>query len=172
MDAMKGRTDGSTTANLVKGALAGAAGVWALDRVTWLVWDREDPEALEQEHEARPDGLDPAHVIANRTAEAVGQDLTPKQPNSAGLAVHYALGIVPGALYGALRHRVKGLGAGHGALYGLGLFLLQDELSNPVLGTSGPPGDYPWQAHARGVAGHLALGTVTDLVCDALDRMS
>ncbi len=156
---------------MLKGGLAGAAGVWALDRVTWYVWDQESPETLEQEREARPGGLDPAHVIANRTAGAMGEELTPRQPNPAGIAAHYALGIVPGALYGALRHRIGGLGAGRGLLYGMGLFVLQDELANWMLGTSGEPTEYPWQAHARGVVGHLALGAVTDLVCQVLDQV-
>lgn len=161
---------GSLVNNVVKGALAGAAGVWALDRVVWFLWNREEPETLEQEREARPEGLDPAHVIANRIAGAMGQELTPKQPHPAGIAAHYALGIAPGALYGALRHRANGFSLSRGALYGLGLFFLQDELANKMLGTSGSPTDYPWQAHTRGFVGHLALGTAMEVAYKTLDR--
>lgn len=166
-----GRENGSLATDMVKGAIAGAAGVWALDKVTWALWDREDPRTLEQEREARPEGLDPAHVMANRAAEAMGTDLTPKQPHPAGIAAHYGLGIMPGAIYGVLRNRVGGVGAGRGMLYGLGLFLMQDEGLNPVLGTSGKPMEYPWQAHARGVVGHLTLGLVTDTTFEILDRV-
>ena len=163
--------DGNLAADVLKGAIAGAVGVWALDKVTWWLWDREDPHPLQREREARPGGLDPAHVMANRAAEAVGTELTPEQPHPAGLAMHYGLGIVPGAAYGALRKRVPGVGAAGGMVYGLGLFLLQDEGLNPVLGTSGEPWEYPWQAHARGLIGHLVLGAVTHATLNALDRV-
>lgn len=158
-------------ADALKGAVAGAVGVWALDKVTWAMWDREDPAALRREAAARPGGLDPAHVIANRAAEAAGTELAPRQPHPAGIGVHYALGIGPGAAYGVLRKRVPAVGAAAGMAYGLALFLLQDEGLNPLIGTSGAPGEYPWQAHARGLVGHLVLGAVTDATLNALDRV-
>lgn len=169
---MNDGTEGTLLADVVKGAVAGAVGVWVMDKVTWWLWDREDPAALRREHAARPEGLDPAHVMANRAAEALGTELRPRQPHPAGLAVHYGLGIVPGAVYGALRSRVSGVGAAGGLVYGLGLFLAEDEGLNPVLGTSGGLGEYPWQAHARGLVGHLALGAATHAALDLLDRVA
>lgn len=83
--------------DLVKGAIAGAVAAWATDRVGWWMWNREDPAALRQEREARVEGMDPAHVTANRVAEAAGTFLTPRQPHPAGIAVHYGLGVEPGA---------------------------------------------------------------------------
>ncbi|MDQ3557468.1 MAG: hypothetical protein M3409_11940 [Gemmatimonadota bacterium] len=53
-------------ADLVKGAIAGAVAVWAMDRVGWWMWNREDPAALRQEREARVEGMDPAHVTGWR----------------------------------------------------------------------------------------------------------
>lgn len=161
----------SLLSDMLKGALAGAVGVIALDKVTWAMWDRENPQALDQERKARPEGLDPAHAAANRMAEAVGTRLTPKQPHAAGIAVHYGLGILPGAVYGALRKRVPIVGAAAGTAFGLALFLMQDEGLNPVIGTSGMPGEYPWQAHARGLIGHLVLGAVTDATINVFDRV-
>lgn len=158
--------------DLIKGALAGAVGVWALDRVTWAMWDREDPRDLARERAARADGLDPAHVIANRAAEAMGTELTPKQPHPAGVAVHYGLGVGPAAAYAVLRKRVPAVGAAGGLLYGLGLFLMQDEGLNPLMGTSGKPWEYPWQAHARGLVGHLVLGAATHATLEVLDRVA
>lgn len=160
----------SLLGDLLKGAVAGAVGVIALDQITWAMWDREDPEALQREREARPGGLDPAHVVANRMAEAMGTKLTPKQPHAAGIAVHYGLGILPGAIYGALRKRAPIVGTGAGTAFGLALFLLQDEGLNPMIGTSGSPGEYPWQAHARGVVGHAVMGAIMDATLDMLDR--
>ncbi len=156
---------------MVKGAIAGAVGVWAMDQVGWAMYNREDPVALQQELEARVEGKDPADVAAGKMAEMVGVTLTPEQPHPAGIAVHYALGIVPGAAYGALRHSMPGLTAGHGLLYGLGLFLLHDEGLAPALGLASGPMQYPRQAHARGLVSHLVLGAVTDAVLNILDEV-
>jgi hypothetical protein len=157
-------TQSGMMADALKGAVAGAVGVWVMDRVDWFMYDHVDEEARRRTQAVRPGGLDPAHVIANRAAGAFGVTLSPRQPHPAGIAVHYSLGIGPGALYGALYERVPAIGAGRGALYGLGLALLEDEIANPVAGLSARPGDYPWQAHARGVVAHLVYGLVTDAV--------
>ncbi len=158
-------------ANLVKGAIAGAVGVWLMDQVGWGLYLREDPAASRKEQAARVGGKDVAHVAAGKLARVLGRTLTPAQPHPAGLAVHYALGVAPGALYGALRRRVGGLGAGRGLLYGLGLFLVNDELLAPALGLASGPLQYPWQAHARGLVSHLVLGAATDTVLEVLDQI-
>lgn len=157
---------------LVKGAIAGAIGVWALDQVTGWMWEHESARTRQLETNARPGGLDPAHVMANRAAEAMGATISPQQPHPAGIAVHYGLGIGPGAAYGVLRKRFRAVGAGGGLLYGLSLFLLQDELANPLLGTSGGPTEYPREAHVRGLVGHLIYGAATNAALDVLDRVA
>lgn len=142
-DRRSGADTGDLVTNAVEGALAGAIGVWAMDKVIWAMWDRTDPAKLQQEREARPGGLDPAHVIANRAADAVGTKLTPKQPHPAGIGVHY----------------------------GLGLFLVEDEGVNPILGTSGGPTEYPMEAHVRGLVGHLVLGAATHASLKLMDQV-
>ena len=42
---------------------------------------------------------------------------------------------------------------------------------NPVLGLTPGPMAFPWQAHARGLAGHLAYGVTSNAVLDAVDRV-
>lgn len=163
------RDDGNLLLDWAKGALAGAAGVWAMDRVGWVLWRLEDRENVHREYMARPGGLDPAHAAANRVADALDRPLSPKQPHPAGIAVHYALGIVPAMAYAALRRDVPEVAAGRGLLFGLGLFLLEDEGAAPLLGLASGPAAYPWQAHARGLVSHLVLGVVTHAVLDLLD---
>ena len=167
-----GQGSGDVATAMVKGAVAGAIAVWAMDRVGWWMWNREDPAALQQEREARVEGMDPAHVTANRVADAVGTSPTPRQPHPAGIGVHYGIGMAPAMAYAALRHQVPALRTGRGLLYGLGLFLVVDEGMVPALGLAGGPTEYPWQAHARGLATHLVLGVVTDAALDLLDRVA
>lgn len=149
-------------ADLMLGAAAGAVGVWVMDRVGWFMYNNEDPAALQQEHQARPGSVDVAHAAVQKFAILMGHTRPPEQPNAAGIAVHYALGVVPGALYGVLRNRVPALRAGGGAVYGLALFAVMDETAAPLLGIASGPTSYPWQAHARGLIAHLVLGVTTE----------
>ncbi|MDP9378265.1 MAG: DUF1440 domain-containing protein [Actinomycetota bacterium] len=153
------------------GALAGAAGVWVMDKIGWSMYGREDDDARRQEHEARVHGKDPAHVAVEKVAEMTGAPLPTEEPNPAGVAVHYGLGMIPGAMYGAARHEFPALRTGSGALYGMGLFLTQDEVTAPLLGLASPPGDYPVEAHVRGLVSHVALGVVTETVLGLTDRV-
>ena len=156
---------------IVKGAIAGAASVWMMDRVTGYMYRNEDPKAYKQEKKAQKNGKYVAFVAADKMANAVGASMSDRQEYIAGKTVHYLLGIMPGALYGVLRHRVKGLDKGRGLLYGLGLFILMDELVAPLTGLSSGPAAYPWQAHVRGLAGHLTVGATTDTAIRALDKV-
>lgn len=170
-EARNGEGSGDLVSDALKGAIAGAIGVWAMDKVGWAMWNRTDPANLMREELARPRGLDPAHVVANRAAEALGTELTPRQPHPAGVAVHYGIGVFPAAAYGALRYRFPALTAGAGLLFGLGLFLLHDEGLNPLLGTSGGPTEYPAEAHLRGLVGHLVFGATMHASLKVLDEV-
>ena len=162
---------GALAADLMKGAAAGAAGVWLMDRFDWLMVEHGDREAWRRTQAVRPHGRDPAHNMAGSLSEAMGGGPL-GQPHPAGIAVHYALGVVPGMLYAPLRHRLRVPGVGRGLLYGLALFLVNDELLNPVLGLAAGPTAYPWQAHARGLVAHLVLGVATEAALDAPDRVA
>lgn len=170
-----GEQQGNTSnllSNALKGAVAGAVGVWVMDRLDWFMFRHEDQRARHQTEQVRPGGMDPAHVAANRMAHALGRQLIPSQPHPAGHAVHYALGVVPAAAYGAFRDQLPASPQGNDYLYGaglgLGLFLAQDEVLNQAIGLSAKQKDYPWQAHARGFVAHLTLGLVTNAVLNLL----
>jgi hypothetical protein len=156
---------------LVKGAIGGAISVWMMDRVTWYMYRNEDPEAYQKEKETQIEGKYVAHVAAGKLVKGLGLDLSARQEHNLGLGIHYFLGVAPGALYGVYRHRIRGLDAGRGLLYGLGLFIVMDEIVAPLAGLASGPTAYPWQAHARGVAGHLTVGAVTDTVVGVLDEV-
>lgn len=166
-DRMSNERD-SVLVDTLKGAVAGGVAVWVMDQIDWYMYDHEDPEAQRRTQRVRPEGLDPAHHTANMVAGAFGTELSPSQPHPAGIAIHYAIGMGAGALYGALQDRVPVVSTGRGALYGLGIFLTHDELFNTLSGSAARPTEYPWQAHARGLVSHLVLGVVADTVLRVL----
>ena len=152
-----------------QGGAAGAVGVVAMDVVTWLLYRRESRLDLLREKRLRPYGKDTAHALVRKLSSSVGSDAGSSQPNGAGIAVHYALGMGPGALYAQQRTQRPWLRRGNGALYGAALYVANDLLAARLLGIAGPQGRYPWQAHARGIVGHVVLGVVTETTLNAMD---
>lgn len=83
--------------------------------------------------------------------------------------MHYGLGMGPGALYAHRRQQYPWLRTGRGALYGLGLFLVNDEIGARLLRIAGPQRSYPWRSHVRGLIGHVVLGVVTEATLNAME---
>jgi hypothetical protein len=139
---------------LAKGAVAGAVATAAMDIATRLLREHEAPKTKRREQRAG----------GGMAVEAAARP-TPAR------ALHWALGIGAGAVYAALRPRFGGFDLGRGLGFGTGFWLVVDETVTPLLGLSGNPAAFPWQAHVRGFAGHLIFGTVTDSTLDVLDRV-
>ncbi len=161
--------DGLLT-DLALGAAAGLAATWAMGRATTFLYEREDPQARQREDAARG-GRTAYGIAAEKAAGAVGVRLSPDARKKLGTGIHWARGAGAGAAYGALRRRLPLLDAGQGLAFGAGFFALVDEGANTALGLTPPPSAFPWQAHARGLAGHLVFGVVTDTLLDAADRV-
>jgi hypothetical protein len=145
----------------VRGALAGAAATWAMDQVTTVMLALQAPEVTAEEEAARANGKSSVTNLVDRVEAETGLVISAKQRPLVEQAVHYALGAVPGALYGIARH-VPGVRAGNGLLFGLGLFAANDEYLNTKLGLASSPTAYPPETHVRGLAGHAVLGVATE----------
>jgi hypothetical protein len=157
-------------ADLVLGAVAGAAATWVMGKATTYLYEHESREAREREDSARGD-KNAYEVAAEKAADVLGRQLSEEERKQVGSAIHWALGVGSGALYGALRPRIGG-GWASGALFGAAVWLLMDEVGNVALGLTPGPTAFPWQAHARGLAGHLVLGLAVEGVLRAEDETS
>jgi hypothetical protein len=150
----------------LRGAIAGGIAVWMMDLVTTGIQSSQSKADAAREAAARPNGLGSTTNLVETVAERLDVDVDDRTEATASQVVHYALGVVPGALYGACRGRLPALGAARGLLYGAALWAINDEAANAALGLSGPPEAYPLSTHVRGLVGHLALGLVTDAGLD------
>jgi hypothetical protein len=156
--------------DIALGALAGAAATWVMGKATTYLYEHEDEAVRHREDEAR--GGRTAYVVAaGRAAAAVGRTLDEEQENKLGAAIHWGLGVGAGAFYGAMRGRIPGADWGQGTAFGAAFWLVVDETANPVLGLTPGPAAFPWQTHARGLAGHLVFGVVADTVLDLADAV-
>lgn len=133
-----------------------------MDQVTTLAYEREPKRARDREDDAR--GEKTAYVAA---ADKLG--VPEAQQEAVGNAIHWSLGVGAGALYGILRNRSRRLGLGSGLAYGVAFWLVMDETANALLGLSPPPQRFPWQTHARGLAGHVVLGGTIEAAFDLVD---
>jgi hypothetical protein len=136
------RERASTLATAIAGAAAGAVGTVALDSVDWFLWNREDPSSKRRTEEVRPGGEPPADVLVGRIEEAAGAQPSERTHHRRGVAMHVAIGIAPAIGYALARDRLPVKGMGAGALFGLGLWLLQDEVLNSLTGLGAKPQDY------------------------------
>jgi hypothetical protein len=152
----------SLVLNAARGALAGAAATWAMDQVTTVMLALQAPEVTAQEEAARANGKSSVTNLVDRVEAQTGLAVPPARRALVEQAVHYALGILPGAAYGALRRWIPFARAGSGLFFGLGLFAVNDELLNTKLGLASPPQAYPPETHVRGFVGHAVLGVATE----------
>jgi hypothetical protein len=146
---------------LLDGAVAGVAATWLMGKVTSFLYERENQRAREREERARH-GTTSYGVAAEQMAKLVGETLSDEQRKSYGETIHWALGAGAGAAYALLRNRVPEASAVGGLLFGTAFFLLMDEGLVYALGLTPGPSNFPWQAHARGLAGHLAYGAAAE----------
>lgn len=157
--------------DLLKGAIAGAVATFVMGKVTGYMYQREDPDARREEDDARG-GRTAYEAAAEKAAGATGAVLETRRRQELGSAIHWALGIGAGAAYALFRRRVQVLGGAAGTAFGTAFWAFLDEGLVPALGLTPGPRAFPWQAHARGLIGHLTFGTVADGTLRLLDRVA
>jgi uncharacterized membrane protein YagU involved in acid resistance len=152
----------------LRGALAGTVAVWLMDLVTTTLLDRQPEEITERENQARPNGQPAVMNLLDRFEAQSGVELSDEQRDSLAEVIHYGLGVVPAALYAVARRSLPVVGAGRGVLFGMLVFLVNDEYLNSALGLAGPFDAYPLETHWRGLVGHAVYGVATDAALDLL----
>jgi hypothetical protein len=146
----------------IRGALAGAAATWLMDRVTTGMLESQAREVTARERAAQPNGKSSVANLVDRVEASTGLQVPPARRPLVENAIHYSLGVLPGALYGVTRRYLPFQAVGRGLAYGLALFAVNDEYANTKLGFAGSPRAYPAETHFRGLTGHAVLGLGTE----------
>ena len=153
--------------NSAKGLLAGYAALKVMEPVTDVFYEWENPSAKKGEENARG-GKAAYEVAAEKVSKLFNMKLSAQELNSLSVRLHLALGLSASVLYAWLRPKKSKVNIGQGLRFGAAFFFLVDEGLNTVLGFTPPPQKFPWQAHARGAAAHLAYGLVSEGVLSVL----
>jgi hypothetical protein len=161
----------STTKDLLKGAMAGAVATWIMDRVTTFLYEHESTTTRLIEDRAR-NGRTAYDAAAEKLARLLGRELNQEERRRLGMGIHWALGIAAGAAYGAFGRRIPAFRGAGGAKFGTAFWAAVDEGLVSLLGLTPPPKAFPWETHARGLAGHMAYGIVADRTLRVLDAVA
>lgn len=143
------------------GLLGGLAASWIMSKFqsalkSVITTENRQPEQQE----------DPANVkAAAKIAESTGRSLTRSEKEAGGELLHYAVGGLSGAAYGAWAPGVPLPDLAAGAIFGTAVWAIADEIAVPALGFSKAPTEYPVSNHASALAAHLVYGISTALLC-------
>ncbi|WP_293911995.1 hypothetical protein [Deinococcus sp.] len=130
--------------------------------------DRHVISPLGQQHE---NGEGPTASLGRSAYELIAHQ-TPGPQTRAALseAVHWAMGLGSGALYGALSARHGGQPIS-GGVYGAALWLAADEALVPLLGLQDGPASSDARAHLNRLGAHLSYGVGLGLAVWTLGRV-
>jgi uncharacterized membrane protein YagU involved in acid resistance len=156
--------------DLALGALGGVLGTLVMAPVGRFLYRRQDEESRRREKALRREL--PQETLAGRLVETAGTRPTRPRKRRLGAVVHWSYGIAWGMAYAVARRRWPVLSYAFGLPFGVGFFLVGDELMNAVMGLTAPPKAYPLAAHARGLVSHVAYAAAADLTCRAGERVA
>ena len=152
---------------LLVGAAAGYVAGQVMDKATTWFYERQSDASKQREGELLPEGAPMAS--ARKLAGLVGAEPTDEQTGQIATAMHQSLG----QLYGVGAAALTGFGVSPvaaGVAFGIGGFLLVDELANSLFFTP-PPQAYPVESHLRGAVGHLTFGATLGVLLAAARRL-
>jgi putative membrane protein len=165
-----GRDRDSIAKGVLIGAAAGLFAGWAMvqfqklwafsqEELSGRQTESETPkhrQAAQQEQRQQEDSDDATQKLANKISQAtLDRDLTQREKDVAGPAIHYGFAALAGAIYGGLAEVTDVTTSGFGALFGTLLFLGADEVVVPALKLSPPPGKVSADKHLYGWVSHL-----------------
>ncbi|NPC74865.1 DUF1440 domain-containing protein [Corallococcus exiguus] len=143
--------------DILMGAAGGALGTFAMNQAQALI------SRLSESKQQDDSQQEPAtEVAARKAAEGAGVKLEGERKKQAGNVVHWSYGTLWGAVHGALHERVPLTGKLFGVGFGLGLFLIGDELAVPLLRLAPPPQKVPAKSHLSALAAHIVYGTTAE----------
>ena len=163
--------DKNSEKDLLKGIVAGAIGGLVASFVM-TEYQGLTAKLTESDKKSSAKKDEPANVKA---AEMVSEDifdhkLKKSEKEPAGKAMHYLMGGISGAIYGATAELTGATTFAAGLPFGSAVWASADDVVVPALGLSKSPTDYPLSTHAYALSSHWVYGLVTEIVRKAVRK--
>jgi uncharacterized membrane protein YagU involved in acid resistance len=158
-------TAGSVAKGAIAGLAGGLAGSWVMTLFQDLLFSRADPRKEKQEVRSsqfplQPDS--PTEIVADKLSQATrGEPLSDEYRPTAGQMVHIGYGVAMGGAYGVLTEFTPQVSRGLGVPWGVGVWLITNEIGLTVLKLSPPPHKHPLRVHLTALGLHVVYGLTT-----------
>jgi uncharacterized membrane protein YagU involved in acid resistance len=160
----------------IAGAVGGLAASWVMVQFNHMLdpdtggSDKPGDRHAHRRANARPNDTDgtisdePGSMqAASAIAEPLlGRPLSEREKEIAGPVAHYLFGAAAGAVYGMAAEIDPSATRGAGIPYGIGVWLVADEIGMHAAGFATSPRDYPLSRHASALATHIVFGLTVE----------
>lgn len=157
--------------NVLKGIVAGAVGglvaSFVMSKYQDLTQNLSSDKGDSQEEKGDPATVKAANMI---TENLFDHKLKKDEKEFAGEAMHYLMGGVSGAIYGAAAEYTDLAKSGAGLPFGSAVWAVADDVVVPALGLSKSPTKYPLSTHAYALTSHWVYGLTSELVRKAVRK--
>ncbi|MCA1703341.1 MAG: DUF1440 domain-containing protein [Actinobacteria bacterium] len=153
-----------TIQRVLGSALAGLGATLFMEQTSTKFYEHQSEASRQSEERLRTEM--PTTTLVRKAAGLVGTELDDERLEKLGMLSHYAFGAAGGPAAVLLtRLGLSPLRAG--LAVAIAMEVVVDEGMNTVFGLTAPPREWPWQAHARGVAAHAVYGAALGLLLAA-----
>ena len=159
--------------NLLKGIVAGAVGglvaafVMTEYQALTAKFTESDKPKKSQKKEDESANVKAAEMISENVFD---HNLKKWEKEPAGEVMHYLMGGVSGAIYGATAELTGATTFAAGLPFGSAVWAIADDVVVPALGLSKSPTEYPLSTHAYALSSHWVYGLVTEIVRKAVRK--
>lgn len=157
--------------NLMKGIIAGAVAGLVATFVMTKYQNLTQDLMTDKSNDDKDNGDSATVKAANMITENVfDHKLQMSEKEFAGQTMHYLMGGISGAIYGATNEYTGLAKLGGGFPFGTAVWAIADDVIVPALGLAKSPTQTSLSTHAYALTSHWVYGTVSEFVRKAIRR--
>ena len=156
--------------NLIKGIIAGTIGGLV---ASFVMTKYQAATAALSDDDGGGKKSEPATVKAAKAVskKVLDHKLTKSEKEPAGEAMHYLMGGISGAIYGATAEMTDSATIGAGFPFGTAVWAIADDIVVPALGLSKPATEFSLSTHAYALSSHWVYGLTSEMVRRAVRKV-
>ena len=165
------KSEKSVWKGIIAGAIGGLVASYVMNEyqaLTEKLLPADDGKNKSQSKKDEPATVKAAKVISENVLD---HKLKKSEKDPAGEAMHYLMGGVSGAIYGATAELTGVTTMGAGLPFGSTVWAIADEVVVPALGLGKSPTDTPLSMQASALTSHWVYGLTAEIVRRAVRKI-